>query len=175
MNTGFVLTEKIDAALHEKAEPILHEPPSRPAVLIATIDPEIREGLAELVERAGVSAIWVSAVKDLKTVVAKDRVVACFCGFWLQDGTYREVVRHLRRERKDIPAIIVSGPACPQEYRDYLTAVNFGALDYLSHPYDRSDFQRMLESAIEARSHSTARKGSLTGLNHPSRVVAYEY
>ena len=175
MNTGFVLAEKVDAALLEKAEPTFHKSPSRPSVLVATIDSEIREGLAELVESAGVSAIWVSAVKDLKTVVAKERVVACFCGFWLQDGTYREVVRHLRRERKETPAIIVSGPACPREYRDYLTAVNFGALDYLCYPYDQSDFQRMLESAIEAGSHSIARKVGQTRLNHPSRVVAYEY
>jgi DNA-binding NtrC family response regulator len=172
MNSEVVLAEQVDVTLVEKAEPTLYQSPSRPAVLVATIDPEIREGLAELVEIAGVSAIWVNAVKDVKAVVARERIVACLCGFWLQDGTYREVVRHLRRERKEIPAIIVSAPACPQEYRDYLTAVNLGALDYLSYPYDQSDFQRMLESAIERPSRSIMQQTLQSGLDRPTRVAA---
>lgn len=175
MNSGVVLAEQVDAIPTGKAEPIFHQPPSRPAVLVATIDPEIREGLAELVESAGVSAIWVSAVKDVKTVVAKERIVACLCGFWLQDGTYREVIGHLRRGRREIPAIIVSAPACPREYRDYLAAMNLGALDYLCYPYDRSDFQRMLESAIETRARSIERQCLEKGVEYPKRIAAYGY
>ncbi len=131
-----------------------HRTPGRPTVLIATIDPDIREALAELLETASLNAIWVSSVKDVKTLVAGERIIACLCGFWLQDGTYREVIRHLRRERMDIPAIIVSAPACPHEYRDYLAAMNLGALDFLCYPYQKSDFERMLESANGAHSRS---------------------
>jgi len=122
--------------------------------LIATIDTEIREALADLLEIASINAIWVGSVEDVKTLVAREKIAACLCGFWLQDGTYREVIRHLRRERIDIPAIIVSAPACPQEYRDYLAAMNLGALHFLCYPYQKLDFERMLESAIARHSRS---------------------
>src|ERR1700722_3501477 len=124
----------------------------KPTVLIATIDPEIRAALAELLEGAAIDAIWVNGVKEFKTVVARERVAACLCGFWLQDGTYREVIRHLRRERLGIPAIIISAPACPQEFRDYLAAMNLGTLDFLSYPYRQADLTQMLESALAAQS-----------------------
>jgi DNA-binding NtrC family response regulator len=154
MNPAVVLRGQVENKFRRKTATNIRRTANRPAVLIATIDPEIREGLADLLQSASVNAIWVGSVEDAKTIVAKERIDACLCGFWLQDGTYREVIHHLRRERLEIPAIIVSAPACPQEYRDYLAAMNLGALDFLSYPYQRSDFERMLESAIAAQSRS---------------------
>jgi DNA-binding NtrC family response regulator len=140
--------------------------------LIATVDPEIQEGLADLLQIASINAIWVSSVGDVKTLVARERIAACLCGFWLQDGTYREVIRHLRRQRMDIPAIIVSGPACPHEYRDYLAAMNLGALDFLCYPYQKFDFERMLESAIAAHSRSMHQESSETDHDFRERGAA---
>jgi CheY-like chemotaxis protein len=151
MNSGLVLTDRFDGVFARKSATYRAPAPGRPTVLIATIDPEIREGLAYLLENAPVNAIWVSGVNDVKLLVASGGIAACLCGFWLQDGTYREVIRHLRRERLDIPTIIVSPRAYPQEYRDYLAAMNLEALDFLPYPYQQSDFQRMLNSAIGER------------------------
>jgi DNA-binding NtrC family response regulator len=128
----------------------------KPTVLIATIDPEIRGALSELLEGAAIAAIWVNGVKEFKAVVARERIAACLCGFWLQDGTYREVIRHLRRERLEIPAIIVSAPSCPQEFRDYLAAMNLGTLDFLSYPYRQADLGQMLEAALAAKAESNS-------------------
>jgi DNA-binding NtrC family response regulator len=132
----------VDGTFARKSGSANQQKSGRPTVLIATIDPEIREGLANLLETSAVNAIWVSGVKDVKTLVARKGIVACFCGFWLQDGTYREVVSHLRRERV----------ACPQEFRDYLAAFDLGSLDFLSHPYQSSDFDRILKAATLPRS-----------------------
>jgi DNA-binding NtrC family response regulator len=148
MNPATVLRERGDSGFAKKSVTSIDRAPGRPTVLIATVDPEIREALVELLETTSVNAIWVSSVKDVKSLVAGNLVVACLCGFWLQDGTYREVIRHLRRERISTPAIIVSPPACPQEFRDYLAAMNLGPLDFLAYPYRQSDFESMLEAAI---------------------------
>ena len=148
MNPAIVLRERGESGFTRKSVTSINRSPGRPTVLIATVDPEIRESLVELLETASVNAIWVSSVKDVKSLVAGKLVVACLCGFWLQDGTYREVIHHLRRERINIPAIIVSPPACPQEFRDYLAAMNLGPLDFLTYPYQQSDFENMLEAAI---------------------------
>jgi DNA-binding NtrC family response regulator len=152
VNPAVVLMRQVESNFTRESGTVVPQSPGRPTVLIATIDQEIREALADLLENATINAIWVKSVKDIKELLAKEQVVACFCGFWLQDGTYREVIRHLRRARMEVPAIIVSPPVCPQDYRDYLAAINLGTLDFLSYPYQQSDFDKLLESAITVRS-----------------------
>jgi|ERR1700722_9551682 len=167
MNPVLVLNERIENDSTHKATQASAKSLDSQTILIATIDPDIRTALSELLDVAGINGIWVSSVKDVKALIARQRISACFCGFWLQDGTYREIIQHLRRERMDIPAIIVSAPTCPQEFRDYLAAMNLGALDVLSYPYEQSDFERMLEFAIPTRSGSGPQQD-------PEKVSSFE-
>src|SRR5579862_7655132 len=147
-------------ALH-KVENLLTKKPGivgkaleRHKILVATIDAEICKGLTDLFTPFSLDAIWLKGVEAAKSVLAREKIAACLCGFWLQDGTYRELIRHIRRERLDVPVVIVSTPACPDEYRDFLAAVNLGAIDFLSYPYRSSDLDRMpwLASGPEAAS-----------------------
>jgi CheY-like chemotaxis protein len=154
MHPVLVLNERIENKATSKSGQAEHKSPDIKSVLIATVDHEIRAALTELLESANLEAIWVSSVKAAKTLLSNKKISACLCGFWLQDGTYREVVRHLRRERMDIPAVIVSAAACPREFRDYLAAMNLGSLEVMSYPFERSDFDRILEFAIPSSSAS---------------------
>jgi DNA-binding NtrC family response regulator len=122
-----------------------------PSVLIATTDPDIRRTMAELLQSYAVNALWASGMEEIKSALANQNVAACFCGFWLVDGTYRDVVRHLKRQNAEMPVIIVCAPTCPHEYRDYLAALNIRAFDFLCHPYRRMDLERILNSAIAFR------------------------
>ncbi|HXU19725.1 MAG TPA: hypothetical protein VN788_03985, partial [Verrucomicrobiae bacterium] len=66
-------------------------------------------------------------------------------------GTYRDVVRQLRRQPVEIPVIVVCAPGCSQEYRDYLAALNMRAFDYICYPYRKADLERILHSAISTQ------------------------
>lgn len=154
MSPAAALKERAAGSYKRRAITAIQHTPGRPTVLIATIDPEIQEALTQLLECSSINAIWVGSVEDVKTVIARENVAACLCGFWLQDGTYREVIRHLRRERMDIPAIIVSSPTCPQEFRDYLAAMNLESLHFLCYPYERADFEKILSPAVTPASSS---------------------
>lgn len=122
-----------------------------PTVLIATTDPDIRRTMAELLQSYAINTLWASGMEEIKTALTNQNVAACFCGFWLVDGTYRDVVRHLKRQYAGMPVIIVCAPTCPHEYRDYLAALNIRAFDFLCHPYRRTDLERILDSAIAFR------------------------
>ena len=163
MNPAVALKERVEGILRKSSDMDVEQDPGRPNVLVATVDPEIRIGLAELLEAFPLNAIWLKSVEAAKNMLSKERIAACLCGFWLQDGTYRELVRHVRRERVAIPVIIVSAPTCPHEYQDYLAAMNIGALDFLCYPYKKSDLERMLRLAIETHSRSTRRQASMIG------------
>ena len=125
-------------------QPIL----AQTTVLMATVDSAISESMRELLGMFPLKTIWVTAVAEVKAVLAKENVAACFCGFWLVDGTYRDVVRHLKNQPVEIPAIIVCAPACPHEYREYLAALKIRAFDFICHPYRKNDLDRILRAAI---------------------------
>jgi DNA-binding NtrC family response regulator len=118
-------------------------------VLIATVDPDIRREMAELLENYPVKILWAKGVEEVRSMLSKGRIAACFCGFWLVDGTFRDVVRHLRSQPVEIPAVIVCAPECPHEYTDYLAALKIRAFDFICHPYRKSDVNKILPPPIE--------------------------
>jgi DNA-binding NtrC family response regulator len=128
--------------------------PNAPTVLVATIDPTIGESMRELLDLYPLKTVWAKGVDEVRGALARENVSACFCGFWLIDGTYRDVVRHLKRQPIEIPAIIVCAPACPNEYRDYLAALNIRAFDFICHPYRKTDMERILRAAFSASGQS---------------------
>jgi len=120
-------------------------------VVLATTDSEIRRSMSELLQSYGMNTLLASGMEEIKLALAKGNVAACFCGFWLIDGTFRDVVRHMKRQRDEIPVIVVCAPACPDEYQDYLAALNIRAFDFICHPYRRSDVDRVLNSTVATR------------------------
>jgi DNA-binding NtrC family response regulator len=137
-----------NAAPTQLDTPDRYEPQA--TVLVATNDLEIRENIAGLLQLFPLKTVWAEGLAEVKSVLARESVTACLCGFWLVDGTYRDVVRHLKLQRAEIPAIIVCAPSCPHEYRDYLAALNIRAFDFICHPYRKTDIERILRSAIKA-------------------------
>jgi DNA-binding NtrC family response regulator len=160
MNAAVTLKERVDVILKRNSSSRAEHARSIPTVLIATIDPAIRNGLTELFQGLSLQTIWMQGVEAAKSVLRRENVSACLCGFWLQDGTYRELIRHIKRERMEIPTIIVSPPACPEEYGEYLAATNIGALDFLGFPYRKRDLERMLRVALEPLTQSAAKQSS---------------
>jgi phage tail sheath gpL-like len=77
------------------------------------------------------------------------------------DGTYRDVVRLLKRQPVEIPATIVCEPACPNEYRDYLAALNIRAFDFICHPYRKTDLERILQATLSERAAAARLRGSM--------------
>ena len=120
-------------------------------ILLATVDPDIRASMSLLLKNYNVKAVSVTGLEELRLALARENISACFCGFWLVDGTYRDVVRQLRRQPNEIPVIVVCAPGCSQEYRDYLAALNMRAFDYICHPYRKADLERILHSAVSVQ------------------------
>jgi DNA-binding NtrC family response regulator len=130
-------------------------------VLVATVDPDIRGSLTSLLAGHAVKIVLAKSVGEVRSVLEKENVSACFCGFWLVDGTYRDVIRHLRSRPAEIPAIIACAPACPHEYQDYLAALNIRAFDFISFPYSAAHLDRVLRSALWTHNLSERKQSSV--------------
>jgi DNA-binding NtrC family response regulator len=138
------MNERIAGVVHSEAREF-YKPEA--SVLVATNDAEIHRDMSALLESFPVNAVWARGMEEVKNALSRGKVSLCLCGFWLLDGTYRDVVRFLRLRRAEIPAVIVCAPSCPNEYRDYLAALNISALDLICHPYRISDMEKILHSA----------------------------
>ena len=157
MNPAVAFKQRAERKTIRKSPRYSQKHSGRPTVLMAVSDPEIRKALANMMQYHPLNTIWVGSVEEVRSVMGTTRIATCFCGLWLQDGTYREIVGHLRRAQMDIPTVIVSGPASPIEFGDYLTAMNVGARDCICYPFQQSHFDAILESAIAAHSRGASR------------------
>ena len=137
--------------------PGIGEIPDAPTVLVAAIDWQVRNGLSAVLPAFAVNTVWTSSVFEAARILPRKDVSACLCGYWLEDGTFRDLARHIRRSETRIPLIAVSAPACRNEYRDYLAAMNIGAFDFLCHPYQKSDLDRVLRQAMTAHARQSWR------------------
>jgi DNA-binding NtrC family response regulator len=155
--------------IEPKADERTNQASSVPTIVMATVDPEIRQNMGELLEGCTVNTRWATGIEEIRTSLAREDVAAVFCGFWLVDGTYRDVIRHLKSLRADVPVVIVCSPACSQEYRDYLAALNIRAFDFICYPYRRVDLERILDSAIALRTASL--KSSTPVTESPDRSL----
>ena len=144
------------AAFKEKVGTVFQESARRPKILAATVDPEIRHGLTEALQEFSVDVIWLKSLEAARSILSREKIAACFCGFWLQDGTYRQLISQVRRMRVDTPVIIVSGPSCPDE-----SAMNLGSIDFLAYPYGRNDLQRIFSIAEEIGKQSAAQESRI--------------
>jgi DNA-binding NtrC family response regulator len=154
MNRSVAANDSVTSVSRHESVEMVKPSLANPTVLIATAEPAIRASMHDLLQAYPLRTIWARGVDELRAVIAKESIAACFCGFWLIDGTYRDVVRHLKRQSVEIPAIVVCAPSCPQEYRDYLAALNLRAFDFLCHPYRRTDLERILRAAFSKRDQS---------------------
>ena len=132
-----------------------------PTVLVATVDPVISGSMRDLLQMYPLRTLWARGVGEVRALLSKENVAACFCGFWLMDGTYRDVVRLLKRRPLEIPAIIVCEPACSNEYRDYLASLHIRAFDFICHPYRKTDLARILQATLSERAHAARLRGGM--------------
>jgi DNA-binding NtrC family response regulator len=135
--------------------------PAQPTVLVATTDPTITDSMRGLLQMYPLRTLWARGVGEVRALLAKENVAACFCGFWLIDGTYRDLIRLLKNRPAEIPAIIVCEPACPNEYRDYLASLSIRAFDFICHPYRKTDLERILRGTLSERALAARQRGSM--------------
>jgi DNA-binding NtrC family response regulator len=161
MDQAAAVSKTSATVLHRESAAQFQSSSEQPVVLVATTDPVISYSMGALLQMYPLRTLWAKGVGEVRALLAKENISACFCGFWLVDGTYRDVVRLLKCQPVEIPAIIVCEPACPNEYRDYLAALNIRAFDFICHPYRKTDLERILQATVSERAHEARLRGSM--------------
>lgn len=122
---------------------------SAQTAVIATRDAGIRKALSEILDRCGIRAEFACGFAALADLFAAKGPAVCLCGFALEDGTYRDVVKFCKRRSPEVPVIIASTSDSANEYDEYLASMNAGAFDFLCYPYEKREVQRILRLAMQ--------------------------
>jgi DNA-binding NtrC family response regulator len=117
-------------------------------VMIATADSGVHRALAEILTGHGVDVERVEGFEAARELLKLGSITVCLCGFGLEDGSYKDVVKLAKHQAPEIPVIIVSTPCSANEYGEYLAAMNAGAFDFLCHPYQKREVERILRLAV---------------------------
>lgn len=119
-------------------------------IMIASGSDEVRQGLSDLLQGYHLDSLVVPSLQAAKTLLATRRIAVILCSFALEGGTYRDLLTEVKHKTLGIPVVVASTPVTSDEYRDYLASVNSGAFDFVCHPYQQKELDRILRLALAA-------------------------
>lgn len=115
--------------------------------LLVSLEPRVHKTIAEILAIRGVGCVRAGSIAEMKSISSLRHISVCVSGLWMVDGTFRDVVSHLRNRPSPVRVVIVCGADTPPEYREFLRALDIHCFDSVCYPFQKSDLERALESA----------------------------
>ena len=131
-------------------------------ILVASEDDSVRQTLCDLLSGYHIDTLAVASIDGAKSLLALKRIAVVLSGVSLEGGSYRDVLAEVKEKAPGIPVIVVSTPASSDEYRDYLASVNSGAFDFVCHPYQKAELERILHLALLSYARNGAQSSAAT-------------
>lgn len=111
--------------------------------LVACSDPCNRNALLDALSAPGVTVQQAATIMEAKRILSATTAVV-FCEDRLPGGGYPELLRAIQQGQLQIPLVVASTSGGPEQY---LEAMELGADDYITPPYQR----HVIESIVERR------------------------
>ncbi|MFO1143206.1 MAG: response regulator transcription factor [Amaricoccus sp.] len=99
---------------------------------------DVAEAIVASFQRRGDAMDWVGTVEDARDLLAVNAYDVVILDISLPDGLGTEILRELRRERRATPVLMLTARMTVE---DRVSALDFGADDYLVKPFDLRELQ----------------------------------
>jgi len=127
-------------------------PATRPSVLLADDDPQLRQALVRVLRRADFEVVDVDTGRKAIAALESRAFDAVLTDVQMPDGGGIDLLWAVRRIDLDVPVILMSGNP---DVRTAATAVEYGAFRYLIKPLENEALCKLLHHAT--RAHALAR------------------
>jgi two-component system response regulator PilR (NtrC family) len=138
--------------------------PERQTVLVIDDEPDIRELLHITISRMGLTCESAGSVADAIQALKTRTFQLCLTDMNLPDGNGLEIIRHIQQEKPELPVAMITAYASVE---DAITAMKYGAFDYISKPVELAELRKLIQSALRApvidQRHALGRKLTLIG------------
>jgi two-component system response regulator PilR (NtrC family) len=121
-------------------------------VLLASSAGEERGALIRVLMQCGLVPILSPSVQVALATLGSQEVGLIVCADQLEDGSFRDLLRVVRKMNCQKPVIVASRLG---ECEEYLEAMRLGAFDLIAAPYFLKDVKPIVERALQEHPQST--------------------
>ncbi len=115
-------------------------------VLVVDDEAFVRESLVDLLQSEGYRPISAGNAKEALKLVGVEPVTAVITDLKMPGGDGMEVLREVKRIRRDIPVIVLTGVGTID---DAVSAMKAGAYDFIQKPVNPDEFSLLVRRATE--------------------------
>jgi DNA-binding NtrC family response regulator len=115
-------------------------------VLVVDDEAFVRESLVDLLESDGYRPVAAGSVKEALRLVDVEPVIAIITDLKMPGGDGLELLREIRRARRDLPVIVLTGVGTID---DAVSAMKAGAYDFIQKPVNPDEFSLLVRRATE--------------------------
>ena len=116
--------------------------------LIVDDEPDLRELLELTLSRMGVDVDPAEDLADARRKLAENRYDFCLTDMRLPDGNGLSLIKQISRDYPDMPVAMITAYG---KVEDAVTALKYGAFDFVSKPVDLEALRSLVKTAIKLR------------------------
>ena len=132
-----------------------HSKTSKPTILIIEDEEQIRILIQKVLNRYSFETILASDGDEAMEFIRGDiEIAAVISDIQLPGTNGMDVLVHLRREKPELPVILMTGF---WDKTQYSQAMQKGAFEYLPKPFDINDLLKTVTSAVDAYARATGK------------------
>ena len=115
-------------------------------VLVVDDEPDIREMIERALIRMGLEVVQAADVQDALQKLDSTLFDLCLTDMRLPDGEGLEIVQHITESNMHVPVAVITAHG---NMENAVSALKFGAFDYLSKPVALEQLRALVKSALE--------------------------
>ncbi len=121
---------------------------SQPRALVVDDEPDLRELLDLTLTRMGVEVVTAEDLSDARRKLGAGEFDFCLTDMRLPDGNGLSLVKEINRDRPNLPVAMITAYG---KVEDAVTALKYGAFDFVSKPVDLEALRNLVRTAIKLR------------------------
>lgn len=130
---------------------------SEPRALVVDDEPDLRELLDLTLSRMGVEVETAEDLADARRKLGSGKYDFCLTDMRLPDGNGLSLVKEISRDHPNLPVAMITAYG---KVEDAVTALKYGAFDFISKPVDLEALRNLVRTAIKLRQDDAEKKGA---------------
>src|SRR6056297_343272 len=139
------------------------------SALIVDDEPDLRELLELTLSRMGIDVDAAEDLADARTRLAENRYDFCLTDMRLPDGNGLSLIKEISRDYPDMPVAMITAYG---KVEDAVTALKYGAFDFVSKPVDLEALRNLVRTAIKMRHDDAEKKPQTDPADTPAPAAA---
>lgn len=118
------------------------------SALIVDDEPDLRELLELTLSRMGIDVDAAADLAEARTRLAENRYDFCLTDMRLPDGNGLSLIKQINRDHPEMPVAMITAYG---KVEDAVTALKYGAFDFVSKPVDLEALRNLVKTALKLR------------------------